>query len=124
MVEYPNGDFYDLIVGKFKYIKNGVLIDNKLNESYDDLYHPISGGYNSNNHNRLNIGVVDYIKHKSATGYFTLVPGTNPQQAKWYIQGHARILIDDEPSNQGFSLPSYEEIILVKAISSFLKTVS
>jgi len=114
MVEFPYGTYYDIIIGTYKYIRNGILIVDNLSQSYQGYAYPISGGFEQTNHNRLNVGVIDYIKHKNATGYFELLSGTSPEQAKWYVQGHGRILVDGEPSNQGFTLPSYEEIILVK----------
>jgi hypothetical protein len=111
------GGYSDDIVGKYKYIENGVLKANNLNETYTGLYNPIIGGFEQSNHNHLNIGFTDYVNHKSGSGYFELISGTNPQQAKWYAKGSggAKFLEPgDSPSTPGFTLPIIDEIILVK----------
>ena len=116
MVE--NTIFYsDFIVGKYKYIENGVVKEDNLTSAYTGMRYPIIGSFEQSNHNHLNIGFKDYINHKSGSGYFELIAGTSPQQAKWKARGSggAKFLEPgDSPSTPGFTLPIIDEIILVK----------
>jgi len=117
MVHNIPGKYYsDKIVGKYKYIENGVLITDNLSQNYQGYGHPINGSFNQDSYNHLDVGFIDSVNNRGGSGYFELIEGTNPQQAKWWVsvRGKGIRLPSDPPINPNVSLPFNTEIILVK----------
>jgi len=118
MVSYqPYANYYaDIIIGRYKYIQNGSTIIDNLNEVFDYKFYPISTVFNQINLNNLYISFIDYAKDKSGRGHIELDTTTSPPQLLWNVIGNSKILIDDEISNNSWSLPvgNNNEKILIK----------
>ncbi len=118
MVSYqPYFNYYaDIIIGKYKYVENGIEIVNNLNQSFDYIFYPIKTSFNQSNLNNLYISFIDYTKDKSGKGHIELDTTTNPPQFLWSVGGNSKVLIDGETSIEGWSLPigSYNQKILIK----------
>ena len=97
-VEYwktPNGNYYeDLILGGYKYVKNGNLVVDKLTftkafptEATAASFAEMQGGVVYPDINKAIMIVRDIIKQKSCMAELTLIPGSTPQII-WHLHNY------------------------------------
>ena len=104
----PYFNYYaDIIIGRYKYVENGITIADNLNETYngDYLMYPIKTSFNQSNLNELNITFRDYPKQKTGGGYIIINTTISPPTIEWLAVGNSIVLIDDETSIDGWSVP-------------------
>lgn len=103
----------DLILGSYKYIKNGIVLYDNLNFTTNDMFllnenfAKIIGSYESGN--KLRIFMTDKVKHRDLMGYFTinLVTYPNPATAQLEVRAHGKKVLapGEQPALPGESFP-------------------
>lgn len=104
---------FDLILGSYKYVKNGVVVYDNLNFTINDFYllednyATIIGSYRNNN--ELTINMTDNEKHRSLMGYFTIQLASlhNPITAQLEVRAHGKrvLALGEQPALPGESFP-------------------
>jgi hypothetical protein len=118
--ESYTSQYSDYLVGKYKYIDNGITVVNTLNYLITPLNMfssgsqvPIfTGGYHTNT--SIKVSCRDYIKGKGCDADFTLInPGSGTITAQWKMRDREHWNINGQnPLPQGFSIPV--NVILTK----------
>ncbi len=113
----PKIGYADWLIGRYKYIEDGVEIINTLDHEIEgfDVHVPLSGSYRTDS--KVSIGVWDFIHEKGGKGSFEIdLFTTDPDEP---MTGHLKfrnresfIFDGSDPPPAGFSIPA--DVILTK----------